>query len=55
MTSQRGLTVSQALPRIMEIERIPDEAERRREYRSLLARVRSLGYHDGSEEERCSG
>jgi hypothetical protein len=55
MTSHYGLTPDQALARVMLAERIPDEAERRAEYRKILHDVRLLGYHDGSEEERLSG
>ena len=51
MTSRYGLTVDQGVARIMEVERIPDEAERRKEYRKILRDVRQLGYHDGGEEE----
>jgi hypothetical protein len=53
--SRYGLTVDEALARVMVAECIPDEAERRREIREILHEVRSLAYHEGSEEERCQG
>lgn len=54
MASQFGLTVDDALERLLAAERIKDDAERRREYWKILGDVRLLGYHDGSEEERFS-
>jgi hypothetical protein len=50
MTTTYGLTVDQALARLMVAERITDEAERRREYRKILNDVRSHGYHEGSDD-----
>lgn len=55
MTSRYGLTVDQAMARLKEAERITDEFLRLTEYQKILNGVRSLGYHDGSEEERCQG
>ena len=55
MTSRYGLTPDQGLARIMELDSMLDQEKRRAEIRSILAKVRSLGYHDGSEEERVSG
>jgi hypothetical protein len=49
-----GLTVDQALPQIMVAERIPDEAERRKEIRKILNEVHRYSYSLGGEEERCS-
>jgi hypothetical protein len=54
MSSRFGLTVDEALARTIEAERISDEAERRKEIRRILDRVRSLGYYDGIEEERTN-
>jgi hypothetical protein len=50
VTSRYGLTVD----RIVTAERITDEAERRREYRRILEKVRSLAYKDGGDDERYS-
>ena len=56
VASSHGLTVDEALARIMEVDRLlGDVAERRKEYRKILTDVRRLGYHDGGEDERCSG
>lgn len=57
MTSKYGLTPDQALARIMELDKQRDmpEVDRRRAYRSILTKVQSLAYHEGSEEERVGG
>ena len=52
MSSSYGLTVSQALTRIMTAERIRNEQDRRAEYRKILGEVARLAYRDGSDEER---
>lgn len=52
MSSRHGLTVDEALARIMEAERIDNELERRQAIRKILNDVRSLGYWDGGEDER---
>lgn len=54
MTSRYGLTVDEALARLMAAERIADESERRKEYRKILSAVRQLGYHDGGDDEHYS-
>jgi hypothetical protein len=51
MSSRYGLTVDEALARVMEVERISDEAERRVEYCKILSNVASLSYHNGGEAE----
>ena len=50
MTSNFGLTVEQALARLMEAGRITDDRERREEYRKILNGVHSLSYHEGFKE-----
>ena len=50
MSSRHGLTVDEALARVMEAERISDEAERREEIRRILDKVRTLGYYAGAED-----
>lgn len=52
MSSRFGLTVDEALAQIMTAERITDEQERRQEYRKILNKVNSLGYHNGGDDER---
>lgn len=54
MTSRYGLTVDQALARIMELDRMLDQEDRRVQIRAILGQVRSLAYHDGGEDERFS-
>jgi hypothetical protein len=54
MSSRYGLTEDQALAQIMELDDMIDKDERRRSIYRILAKVRSLGYHDGSEDERIN-
>ena len=44
------MTVDQGLARLMEAEKIIDEAERRKVYRSILNDVRSGGYQKGGDD-----
>lgn len=53
--SSHGLTVDEALDKIEEASEITDAIERGKAFRKILMDVRSLAYHDGSEEERCQG
>jgi hypothetical protein len=48
------MTVDQALARIMELHRMPPtEAEMRQQLRRILNDVRSGGYREGGDDERC--
>jgi hypothetical protein len=54
-SSPFGLTVNEAYPQVMAAVQIADEKERKHKVKEILGEVRALGYHDGSEEERCGG
>lgn len=47
--------MDEALDQIEAASEIIDAIERGQEFRKILSHVRALGYHDGSEEERCQG
>ena len=54
--SRYGLTVDEALPKIIELVRIrPGDDVLRVELRHILNQVRSLAYHDGGDDERYGG
>jgi len=54
MSSRYGMTVDQALARIMELPPSMPDQERRAEIRRILGKVRSLAYTDGGDDERYS-
>lgn len=54
--SRYGLTVDEALPKIIELVRLrPVDDVLRAELRGILNQVHSLAYRDGGDDERYAG